>query len=190
MTSVSDATVRPFFPKELLARAAKLAMIPYEELVGPERKRHHVRVRAVAIQVMSERGLSLSGIGRLMNRDHSSICNLYHHFDRYYADDELAQAMLNTLRREFLSPKAPKEAVDAAPPPTPEPNEVRDIATRKEKRFYDFSSIAVGEVRAYRIADHLDASRIRKAAHNRNAMADVYYRTKTVGDHIHVIRVR
>lgn len=186
MTSASDALPKPFFPKEVIAYVARMAKMPYEDVTGPLRKRVHVRVRAVVIQILAKRGLSLSAIGRLMNRDHSSICNLYHRFDKYYADDELAQAMLNTAKREFLP--QPKKA-KAAPPPPPPP-EVKDIVVKEDKRSYDFASIRVGEVRAYRIDDPRDAARVRKAAHNRNSASNAYLRTKTVGEYLHVIRVR
>lgn len=188
MTSVSSAVPKPFFPKEVIAFVGKLAGLTFDDMVGTARKRYHVRARAVAVQVLAGRGLSLSAIGRLMKRDHSTICNLYHHFKKYYADDELAQAMLNTAKREFL-PQKPKKAKPAPPPEEPSVP-VRQIVVKQEKRFYDFSSIPVGEARAYWIGDQLDAQRVRKAAHNRNAMADVYYRTKTIGNHIHVIRIR
>lgn len=189
MTSASnDAAPKPFFPKEVIAFVANKAKIPYEDVLGPLRKRVHVRARAVIIQVLAARGISLSAIGRLMNRDHSSICNLYHKFDQYYADDELAQALLNTAKREFLSPKVPKR--ETAPPPPPKPTEIKNIVVKQDKRSYDFASIGVGEVRAYRIDDPRDAERVRKAAHNRNAISNVYLRTKTVGEYLHVIRVR
>lgn len=184
-TSASNDNRRPFFPKELLAFVARSARIPYEELIGPQRRRHHVRARAVITQILIARGFSLKAIGRLIGgRDHSTISNLYHNYERHWGNDQMAQIMLDYAKHEFLDAAPPKQAL---PEPEPEPEKPKEVV---QKRYYDFASLNVGEVRAYRAKTPIEAERVRKAAHNRNSMTDFYYRTHTKDGYVHVHRLR
>lgn len=50
--------------------------LSYDALMSPSRKRDLVLARVIISFELRERGLTLSSIGRLINRDHSDICHL------------------------------------------------------------------------------------------------------------------
>lgn len=43
------------------------------DILGPKRRRHLVSVRRLCILMLREKGYSTTEIGRVMNRDHSTI---------------------------------------------------------------------------------------------------------------------
>lgn len=194
MTSGSDTSGgqqrRPFFPREVMASVARAAHITYDDLIGKNRSRSFVRARAVASKVMNERGVSMASIGRMMGgRDHTTIGNLLHNYDARYGADPIAQRVLAATLREWGDSTIRVVQPEPEPEVLPEPTLVTPKKVA-EKRYYDFVSMRVGEVRAYKVSEPIEAERVRKAAHNRNAMTDFYFRTRTKDGHVHVIRIR
>jgi chromosomal replication initiation ATPase DnaA len=51
------------------------------EMRSPIRSAHIVRARAIYTYLMRLHGFSYPQIGRYLSRDHTTIINLYHHFE-------------------------------------------------------------------------------------------------------------
>jgi chromosomal replication initiation ATPase DnaA len=66
-------------PKEkTLADIAAIAEPYYytvEDILGPSRFKRLVYVRRLCVSMLRQKGYSTTEIGRIMNRDHSTICN-------------------------------------------------------------------------------------------------------------------
>lgn len=73
--------------KTVIERVSEIYKVPAEEIRGTCRKRHIVEARWVCAYVLRKRnGLSYPAIGRLLNRDHTSImhaCESLPHLKKY-----------------------------------------------------------------------------------------------------------
>lgn len=61
-----------------LAEVAEIAKghgYTLDEILGPRRTKHLVSVRLWCILMLRHKGLSTPQIGRIMNRDHTTICH-------------------------------------------------------------------------------------------------------------------
>ena len=64
------------------------------EMLSPIRSQHVVRARAIYTYIMRLHGLSYPQIGRYLNRDHTTVMNLYRHFETHdYRADILPQIL-------------------------------------------------------------------------------------------------
>ena len=54
---------------------AKEHCFTVEDILGPRKFKHLVAVRRKCIVMLREKGYSTTEIGRIMNRDHSTICH-------------------------------------------------------------------------------------------------------------------
>lgn len=54
---------------------AKEHCFTVEDILGPRKFKHLVTVRRKCIVMLREKGYSTTEIGRIMNRDHSTICH-------------------------------------------------------------------------------------------------------------------
>ena len=54
---------------------AKETCFTVEDILGPRKFKHLVTVRRKCIVMLREKGYSTTEIGRIMNRDHSTICH-------------------------------------------------------------------------------------------------------------------
>jgi chromosomal replication initiation ATPase DnaA len=63
--------------KNLAEVAAVAADYGYtlDDILGPRRTKHLVSVRLECIKTFRDRGLSTPQIGRILNRDHTTICH-------------------------------------------------------------------------------------------------------------------
>lgn len=59
--------------REVLAHASDTTLIPMADLVGKSRFREHCYARFAICMVANENGRSLSEIGRVLNRDHTTV---------------------------------------------------------------------------------------------------------------------
>ncbi|MBL9070431.1 MAG: hypothetical protein JNM03_10620 [Sphingopyxis sp.] len=59
--------------REIIARVAKLHDIEPEDITGSSRARLHCEARWQVMRELRAKGLSNPRIGRLLNRDHSSV---------------------------------------------------------------------------------------------------------------------
>lgn len=57
----------------IIERAAKISGYPVSVLRGPARDRPICMVRWAVMDILRARGLSLATIGRLLNRDHTTV---------------------------------------------------------------------------------------------------------------------
>lgn len=59
----------------LIATIAESFGYTLADVIGPRRQKKLVAVRLVCIQMLRTQGFSTTEIGRIMNRDHSTICH-------------------------------------------------------------------------------------------------------------------
>lgn len=64
---------RPLSGREIIAKVAAEHRMTVDDLTGPSRVRAVCIPRWRAMREMRERGLSLTRIGELLNRDHTTI---------------------------------------------------------------------------------------------------------------------
>ena len=64
---------RPLSGREIIAKVAAEHRMTVDDLVGPSRVRTICIPRWRAMRELRERGLSLSRIGQLLNRDHTTV---------------------------------------------------------------------------------------------------------------------
>jgi len=60
-------------PNEVLQTVAKCRRLTVDDLRGPSRRAYIVRARWEAMRMLRDRGLSLSAIGIILNRDHTTV---------------------------------------------------------------------------------------------------------------------
>ena len=58
---------------DAIAEIAQAHLYTVEDIIGPRRFKHLVTVRRKCIWMLRDKGYSTTEIGRIMNRDHSSI---------------------------------------------------------------------------------------------------------------------
>ena len=59
--------------RDIIARVAKLHDVEPEEITGPSRMRHLCEARREIMRQLRAKGWSTTRIGRLLNRDHSTV---------------------------------------------------------------------------------------------------------------------
>jgi hypothetical protein len=64
------------------------------------------------------------------------------------------------------------------------------FGTDMRKSKYGINNMELNEVRVFDTPTPRDKTLIRRAAHNQNERTDRYYMTRSVGDTIHVTRIR
>jgi len=73
----AEAPAIPWEPKhglrEIVQRVARTAGVPVDELRGPSKEKHLVRLRRIAMAEARKAGYSLPAIGRELNRDHTTV---------------------------------------------------------------------------------------------------------------------
>lgn len=68
---------RRVLAREIISAICETHGVSVDQVLGDSHKPHLVRIRAIIAHVLhGERGLSKAAIGRLMDRDHTSIINL------------------------------------------------------------------------------------------------------------------
>ena len=82
---------------QTVALVAEAYEISLAELIAPGRDPLHVEARRVAMQLLAERGLGASSIGRVIGRDHSTV--LHHLAVLRERPTPEEQEMLSDLRR-------------------------------------------------------------------------------------------
>lgn len=93
-----NQTVELFSSKKLIAKAEEAMWLRKGDVQGRERHRPNVLARALVVSILRKRGWSYTQIGALLNRDHSTIINLYKNLDiyaRFYPDFKEALEQLN-----------------------------------------------------------------------------------------------
>lgn len=96
-------------PRAIMQLVCKALGIHMATLVGPCRDRHIVGARKCVCAVLRGKGLSLSGIGRRLGMDHSSVSWHVSTFDAFCADWPELQ-----LIADALLPARPVQAAAAA----------------------------------------------------------------------------
>ena len=79
---------------EVIKAVAQLFMIEPCEMIADNRFERYVDARATVAQILRNRGLSYTQIGRIMKRDHSTIINLIAKLDRYKARNPMVDHVL------------------------------------------------------------------------------------------------
>jgi len=74
---------KPFFPSDVINYATKAFLLSREDVLSAQRARPLVLCRGAIAGALRARGVSYSSIGRMLNRDHSSII---HYCDALYRD--------------------------------------------------------------------------------------------------------
>jgi len=77
----------------IIERAAKVSGYTVDALRGPSRLRSICMVRWAVMAVLRARGLSLATIGRLMNRDHTTVISGLERADRLRRDASFASLL-------------------------------------------------------------------------------------------------
>jgi Bacterial dnaA protein helix-turn-helix len=88
---------RPLFPREVIADVERLFMLEPGSVVGGNRLARYVEARATAAYILHSRGLSYPHVGRIMNRDHSTIINLIAKIDIYKARNPMVEHVLGIV---------------------------------------------------------------------------------------------
>jgi len=96
-----NQVIELFEPKKLIAKAEEAMWLRSGGVQGRDRHRANVLARALVTAVLRKRGWSFPQIGTLLNRDHSTIINLYKNIDiysRYYPN---FRKSLDALMEDF-----------------------------------------------------------------------------------------
>ena len=95
------------FARDVLAYVAKAADLPLADLVGETRKRPIARVRFIAIWVIRQRcpHMSYTAIGRLLNRDHTTILNADRRAPELMAANERLSEIAADAMDRFAKPE-------------------------------------------------------------------------------------
>ena len=88
---------RPLFPREVIADVASLFRITAEDITGGDRHAHFIDARATVAKILHSRDLSYPHIGRILNRDHSTVINLLSKIERYKARNPMIDHVLGII---------------------------------------------------------------------------------------------
>ncbi|MEG1644020.1 MAG: helix-turn-helix domain-containing protein [Bacteroidales bacterium] len=69
--------------KKIIASIEKATGVSLEEIRSPDRRIKFVYARMILSKIIREKGCSLEHIGRIINRDHSTVC----HYFKIYGDE-------------------------------------------------------------------------------------------------------
>ena len=96
-----NQTVELFSSSKLIAKAEEAMWLRRGDVQGRERHRPNVLGRALVVSILRKRGWSYTQIGTLLNRDHSTIINLYKNLDIYTRFYPEFREALEQLSEEF-----------------------------------------------------------------------------------------
>ena len=138
--------------KTIIAATARAFDVDPGDITGPSRARHVVEARQVAIAlILKLRGVAKSEIGRIINRDHSTVLYNLRAFDAANARSPKLAATVAAIERRLLSG-------DRNEPTQADFEVLAGLAPRKVKSPPAVNSEALGD------GEGVDAVRRRKYA--------------------------
>lgn len=101
--------------RDIIAQASDATLTPVQDILGKSRFQPHVRVRFAVCMVARENGRSLCEIGRILNRDHTTILNAVRRGDELEARGGEFAALVQNLRLRVTGQKQPRVFVPETP---------------------------------------------------------------------------
>lgn len=89
---------RPRLGSDVIREVAKMFFITPEDITGTNRSQLYVEARCAVALILRDRGVSFPQIGRFMNRDHSTIINLFKNAEKRVHRNPLIVRALEELR--------------------------------------------------------------------------------------------
>jgi hypothetical protein len=125
---------------DIINAASTLAGMDAAEITGPRRRQAYFAVRTAIAIIAREHGHSYPQIGRMMGRDHSSICHMIYQQDITAKKHPHLPALIEALRDEcdgmpfggWPEPAMPILLPVKVQPVKPEPVNVRRVLPRND----------------------------------------------------------